>query len=402
MADLRKVLSQGKKRIGLLVGAGAAVSVRVDEDGRVAEEGQSLVPDVEGLTISVLDALDDPDRQVVDLVKKELGGNPNIEAMLSRIRQLADAIGRSRVHGLDGRDFHRLAGAMCEHIGKRVQASLPDGGSPYLDLVSWITGTRRDHPVEVFTPNYDLLIEEALERQRAPYFDGFVGSHRPFFDSASVLTDRLPPRWTLLWKLHGSLGWEEEEGHHIVRTGKREATALIYPEHRKYTQVGRLPYSALFERLRSFLTAPDTLLLCTGFSFSDAHICAALEESLASNAHTAIFAFQYNHLAEELAATQIAMRRQNMSVYARDGAVISGVEGLWQPGRPPNKDWEGIQGAFWREEGGAGEFMLGDFSHLASFLALIHAQRFDAQGATVDDDGSRHEADVEGVADVES
>ena len=401
MADLRKVLSQGKKRIGLLVGAGAAVSVRVDEDGQVAEDGQSLVPDVEGLTTSVLGALDDADRHVVDLVKKELGGKPNIETILSRIRQLADAIGRAQVHGLDGRSFNRLAGAMCEHIGKSVQAPLPDGESPYLDLVSWITGTRRDHPVEVFTPNYDLLIEEALERQRAPYFDGFVGSHRPFFDSASVLTDRLPPRWTLLWKLHGSLGWEEEEGQHIVRTGKREATALIYPEHRKYTQVGRLPYSALFERLRSFLTEPDTLLLCTGFSFSDAHICAALEESLASNAHTAIFAFQYNYLAEELAATQIAKRRQNMSVYARDGAVISGVEGLWQPGRPPNRDWEGIQGAFWREEDGAGEFMLGDFSRLANFLALIHAQRFDSQEATVDG-ASPRQADSGASADVES
>ena len=270
MVDLRRVLSQGKKRIGLFVGAGAGVSVRVNEDGQMAESGQPLIPDVEGLTTSVLDALEHADRHVVDhLVKKQLGGKPNVEAILTKVRQLADAIGDSPVYGFADQDFNRLAEAMCGHIGKRVQAALPEGESPYLDLVSWITGTRRGHPVEVFTPNYDLLIEEALERQQAQCFDGFVGSHRPFFDSASVLTDTLPSRWTLLWKLHGSLCWEEAEGQHIVRTGKREATALIYPEHRKYTQVGRLPYSALFERLRSFLTEPDTLLLCTGFSFSD-------------------------------------------------------------------------------------------------------------------------------------
>lgn len=33
MADLRQVLSQGRKRIGLLVGAGAPLSIKVDADG---------------------------------------------------------------------------------------------------------------------------------------------------------------------------------------------------------------------------------------------------------------------------------------------------------------------------------------------------------------------------------
>lgn len=377
MDALRQVLSQGKKRIGLLVGAGAATSIRVTNDGQVAETGQALIPNVEGLTDSTLNALDESDRQTIDAISSNLD-NRNIEAILSRVRQLAEAIGSAEVHGRDGAGFNSLAASICDQIGKTVQVSLPSGRNAYVDLVSWIAGTQRDHPIEVFTPNYDLLIEEALERQRAPYFDGFVGSRRPFFDSASVLTDSFPPRWTLLWKMHGSLGWEEH-GHDIVRTGKTDATALIYPEHRKYTQVGRMPYSALFERLRSFLTEPDTLLLCTGFSFSDAHICAALEESLASNAHTAILAFQYDTLAEGLAG-ELARRHPNMSVYAPDGAIISGLNGSWRPGHSPNKDWQGIRRSFWREDGEP-RFLLGDFSRLASFLALIPAQRSDFAGS---------------------
>ena len=356
-------------------------------------DGQTrpLIPTVEELTKSVVDALDPAERQAIDGVKRQLGDDPNIESILTKVRQLAEAIGPSKVHDLDGQGFRRLAENICNQIGERVKAQLPDGHNPYADLVRWIVGTRRDSPVEIFTPNYDLLIEEALERQRAPYFDGFVGSHRPFFDPASVLTDQLPARWTLLWKLHGSLGWELQ-GTNVVRTGQRSATALIYPEHLKYEQVGRLPYSALFERLRAFLTTPDTLLLCTGFSFSDAHILAVLNEALTTNAHTAIFAFQFGTVENELSAVQAAIGQPNMSVYARDGAVIGGVAGEWRPGEPRD-DWQEIRDAFWRDDGNhAGQFELGDFSKLARFLALA-ARRL--KPAESDDKAEREDEETD-------
>ena len=387
MADLRQVLSQGKKQVGLLVGAGAAASIRLNIDGQT----QPLIPTVDELTKSVVDALDLAERQAIEGVKRQLGGHPNIEAILTKVRQLAEAIGQSKVHDLDGQGFRRLAENICNQIGERVKAQLPDGHNPYADLVRWIVGTRRDSPVEIFTPNYDLLIEEALERQRAPYFDGFVGSHRPFFDPASVLTDQLPARWTLLWKLHGSLGWELQ-GTNVVRTGQLSATALIYPEHLKYEQVGRLPYSALFERLRAFLTTPDTLLLCTGFSFSDAHILAVLNEALTTNAHTAIFAFQFGTVEAELSAVQAAIGQPNMSIYARDGAVIGGVAGEWRPGEPRD-DWQEIRDAFWRDDGNhAGQFELGDFSKLARFLALT-ARRL--KPAESDDKAEREDEETD-------
>ena len=34
---------------------------------------------------------------------------------------------------------------------------------------------------EIFTSNYDLIIEKSLEAIRIPHFDGFVGSYEPFF-----------------------------------------------------------------------------------------------------------------------------------------------------------------------------------------------------------------------------
>ena len=168
---------------------------------------------------------------------------------------------------------------IAQLIGSNVGASLPNEQNPFSELIAWVGGTNRDFPVEIFTPNYDLLLEEAFERGSFPYFDGFSGGHAPFFDPPSVAAnDTLPSRWSRLWKLHGSLGWEIR-GDRIVRTGSRTATELIYPDHLKYDTIQRMPYSALFERLRTFLMTPDCLLLCSGFSFYDAHICSTIEEA---------------------------------------------------------------------------------------------------------------------------
>lgn len=374
MVDLRQILSQGKKRIGLLIGAGAPVAVRVNSEGKLDDDGDPLIPDVARLTKAVIDGLESGDKTVIDTLMPELGKNPNIETILTRVRRLSQAIGSVEVHGLNGDGYDALAERICEKIGAIVAPKLPEEPNPFTEFISWIGGTHREHPIEIFTPNYDLLIEEAFERARLPYFDGFSGAHRPFFDPASITDDLLPARWSRLWKIHGSLGWEVAEDT-IIRTGSREATKLIYPDHLKYDQITRQPYSALFERLREFLTTPDSLLLCSGFSFFDSHIRAVLDEALAANTHTAILAFQYRPLSEETSAVKLALHRPNLSVYARDGAVIFGVQGKWQPGQPPTDEWENIRSTFWKfgSADSAGEFLLGDFAKLARFFALAQA-----------------------------
>ena len=101
-----------------------------------------------------------------------------------------------------------------------------------------------------------------------------------------------------------------------------------------------------------------------------------LDEALAANAHTAILAFQYRTLEHEGAVASLAVSRPNLSVYARDGAIINGVSGRWQPGQPPNEDWREIRLTFWREEStnSSAKFLLGDFAKLARFLALTQAR----------------------------
>src|SRR5665213_160448 len=403
MTDLRQIMARGRKRIGLFIGAGAPTSIRVDSTGKIAPDGSALIPDVAGLTGYVVEKLAEADRSVIEGIKKNLGEGANIEAILTQVRRLAQAIGADKIHGLDGKQYDKLGERICTVIGDRVAANLPDEENPYSELVSWIAGTQREHSVEIFTPNYDLLIEEAFERARMPYFDGFTGAHMPFFDPVSISTDVLPKRWSRLWKLHGSLGWDVKNDM-IVRTGQRNATKLIYPDHLKYDEIRRLPYSALFERLREFLATPDSLLLCSGFSFFDAHICAVLDEGLIANTHTAIFAFQYKTIAEEAAAVKFALRHPNLSVYARDGAVISGLSGQWQPGQLPNDEWQEIRQTFWQHPigGKSAEFLLGDFAKLTRFFALIQAQQMRSLPITIEAEASTVKSAEPKAADVKS
>lgn len=388
MIDLKRILSQGRKQIGLLIGAGAAVSQSVPNDSNLGHEepkGKPLIPDVECLTNEVLTKISKSREFPIDEILTDLGGNSNIEEILTRARRLSATIGNAEVHGFNGEAYGKLAEAICNEIGKLVSVSLPEGENAYTELISWIGGTDRSHAIEIFTPNYDLLLEEAFERQRLPYFDGFPGAFTPFFDPVSVSENQLPPRWTRLWKIHGSLGWESKDNS-VIRTGNRDANTLIYPDHLKYDQITRQPFSALYERLRTFLKTPDSLLICTGFSFSDAQITAVIDEALTSNSHTAAIAFQYLTLNQENYAVDLAHRRLNFSVYARDRAVISCHEGKWKPGEPPAKNWNAIQSTYWKSnsEEHDGEFLLGDFNYLTRFLMQSQANSLNLPFQEVD------------------
>lgn len=370
MASLRQIIGQGRKRIGFLVGAGMPA-------GLLSPDGTGpLIPAVAGLTTNILESLSATYGVALRALIEEMPG-ANVENILSRARTLSAVIGETPVHGLSGAGYGKLGEAICDKIGKIVDCVLPEGPTPYTDLVNWISGTDREHAVEIFTTNYDLLFEQALEQSKVPYFDGFSGANEPFFDPSSVSNNDLPPRWVRLWKLHGSLGWRSNSRGEVVRVGGSSATHLVFPEHLKYDQTQKAPYAALFDRLRSFLLTADSLLIAVGFSFADAHISARIDECLSANPSASVFAFQFAPLSDQAFACDIASRRANMSVYAPDKAMINGIAAPWQLGTPPTRDWGPIRAGYWGvvEEGSEPVFLLGRADRLARFFAASRSSQ---------------------------
>ena len=373
MSDLRQILAQGKKRIGILLGAGTPVSINVS---KTEGKHEPLIPAIAGLTDAVKKALSAENGKLIESIVKSLGEGANIEEILSKVRSLSTALKGSdqKIGDYNQKHFDDAAAAICKKIGEVVDCKLPSNETPYNRLAGWIGGTDREHAVEIFTSNYDLLMEEALETAKIPFFSGFSGFHEPFFDAASIASnDDLPARWARLWKLHGSLGWGVNANGELIAGKGRDASEMIYPDHLKYDHIQKLPYTALFDRLRKFLMTPDTLLLSCGFSYGDSHVSAVINEALAANPRRQRFAFLYQELDKEIPARELALKRPNFSAYGSDKAVISCVKGKWELGKNnDNKDWQNIRASFWgARNGGRNQlFTLGDFTAFANFFAL--------------------------------
>src|SRR4051794_15910258 len=95
MAALRTIIAQGRKRIGVLVGAGAPAGMKN------ALGSRPLIPAVVGLTAQVLATLTPTYEQQISALKSELKSH-DIETILSRVRALSKVLGSSKVHDLDG------------------------------------------------------------------------------------------------------------------------------------------------------------------------------------------------------------------------------------------------------------------------------------------------------------
>ena len=199
--------------------------------------------------------------------------------------------------GFTSEILEKLDLTICEQVREIVSKSLPTSDTPYHVLASWIQAVPRERPVEIFTTNYDLSLEQALEEQLVPYFDGFVGSDSAFLDLDSMIAkDDLPARWARLWKIHGSINWWMTAKQTIRRSRDKVKgeQLLIYPSHLKYDQSRQMPYYAMLDRLRVFLRSGQCVLLTCGYSFGDEHINALIAQGLSGNSNAACLAMIFN------------------------------------------------------------------------------------------------------------
>jgi len=229
----------------------------------------------------------------------------------------------------------------------------------------WVSRAVYALPVEVFTINYDLLIETAFDRHGVMYFDGFLGTINAKFRTElleatpELDSEWMPPFFARLWKLHGSVNWMWDDTNQVVRLGKavgENEPAAIYPSDMKYDESRRFPFVVLQDRLRRALSQPETIALVSGYSFGDQHLNELIYDAASRRERSEVIAFSYSNIPSDLA--ERALETPNLQVIGRTEAIIGGVRGAWDSPENP-------QEAYWKDD----KFMLPDFTFLASYLA---------------------------------
>lgn len=155
---------------------------------------------------------------------------------------------------------------------------------------SLATRSRGLAPPWVFTTNYDLFNERAMDRSGVPYSNGFSGTVERRFNPATyrlALGEQLDitsRRWTAVdgfvrfCKLHGSVNWTEEdiglfpirESHTPLDPSKDRV--MIYPTPSKQSASFGSPYSDLFREFQRQVVQDQSVLVVMGYSFGDEHV----------------------------------------------------------------------------------------------------------------------------------
>ena len=377
--ELREQLASDKRRLAFFMGAGTSMAVGM--------------PGIVELTTKVGDALPEHNKAKYGSVRSEMPEDSHIEQILDRVRLLRELLKEDeewKRTGITGGVLRQLDLAICEAIQDAVCQSEVQELLPHRILAQWLFASHatRSWPIEIFTTNYDLLLEKAMEEVEVPFFDGFIGSVNPFFTPEAVDTTSrtpesiYPPRtWTRLWKLHGSVNWyllktDGDDRERVSRNSgivhTKGSQLMIFPSREKYSDSRRLPFLTYQDRLRRFLSSGESVLFILGYSFSDEHLNEIIFQGLRSNNRLAVNAIVYGESVEDCGNKELrlpegiakyARAHRNLSVYGPDRAVIGGVEGKWIP---PKTDKNRENQPYWSFK--TGSFVLGDFCKFASYL----------------------------------
>jgi hypothetical protein len=362
------------KNIGFFFGAGTSCALGIPN---IAMLTSSVENQLKGNHLSNYKIV------VEDLSTVIIGRSVNIEDILNQIRRI-----REITNDRANKEFLKIDGESAKKLDKEICAVIHEiisekEGKSNLEVpkkfFGWLNILNRDYSKEVFTTNYDLIIEKSLEASRIPYFDGFVGSYEPFFwqESIDLLVTKydITRNWIRLWKVHGSLNWfwaqdASNRTQRIIRVGKFDKSCIpdhelvIYPSKDKYETSRKQPFIAYFDRLKNYLLSGELLFVFAGYSFSDEHINEIVFNCLRQNNRLFCVVFFYQD-SEVENLHSIASSYMNLNVFGPTKAIVNGILDNWDFKKEYLKDTEKYD-AYWDE--GSKKLKLGDFNQLVNFL----------------------------------
>lgn len=194
-----------------------------------------------------------------------------------------------------------------------------------VDIINIRDSASANKIINIFTTNYDNIIEISLENSNINYIDGFAGRTNPIFSTKNygksigkinLLTRRIKEEASVnLYKIHGSLYWKNKNNDIVfedynnrlesINNCKKQNEFLeaydnnlliVNPEENKYNStVMNLNY---YDQLRIFtneLESNNTILITYGFSFDDLHIYKQVENALYANQTLILLLFPFSN-----------------------------------------------------------------------------------------------------------
>lgn len=189
-------------------------------------------------------------------------------------------------------------------------------------LMSFASRVATRDRLNIFTTNYDRLIEAGAELAGIHLLDRFVGNLFPIFRSSRLDLDlhynppgvRGEPRYlegvARYSKLHGSVDWlqigddirrlglpfgAESVDPYLNAPGLNGADAhklMIYPNAAKDQETANYPYVELFRDFAAAICRPNNTLVTYGYGFGDEHINRIIRDMLTiPSTHLIIIAY---------------------------------------------------------------------------------------------------------------
>ncbi len=190
-----------------------------------------------------------------------------------------------------------------------------------LFLMSFASRTGTRDRLNIFTTNYDRLIEAGSDIAGIRLIDRFVGALSPEFRSSRLDIDmhynppgiRGEPRYlegvVRFTKLHGSIDWINTD-RDIRRIGlpfgadnvqpylnapglnEDASKIMIYPNSSKDRETSEYPYVELFRDFSAAICQPNSTLVTYGYSFRDEHINRVIRDMLTiPSTHLVVIAY---------------------------------------------------------------------------------------------------------------
>ena len=367
MNEFRNIMTYATN-IGFFFGAGTSCAFGLPGIGELTDQVyDSISPDDQKLYTSVKDSIQ----------KLSSKSNVTIEDILNHLREvrkLTNERSDYEFDGLSGKQAAELDKSICFSIFRIIKTCTEAADvSDLRRFFGWYEASNRGFIKEIYTTNYDMLLEMAMEANRTPYFDGFAGGYEPFFSPESIETfpgeGDSTSGWVRLWKIHGSLNWMKKAANalsneHIVRVGRIDNPKdelMIYPSKEKYNLSRKEPYIAYFDRLKNYLNRGELVFVISGYSFSDEHINEIIFNALRNNNRLYVTVLCYGDSQVEALENQ-ASSFTNLCVAGPHKVIANGVMKEWEYDDKEDIDI-GVD-MYWKDD----SFILGSFKNLINFL----------------------------------